>query len=93
MFLGILEKEQEQSVVYGSTDFGKTCATNEKYKELSDLRRNLSSIPFAYLHNVFSDKNRILFRQLYPKFSDIFNKYDEEIYKIVKLNQTKLNIH
>ena len=32
--LGILEKEQEQSVVYGSTDFGKTCATNEKYKEL-----------------------------------------------------------
>ncbi|CAF3393139.1 unnamed protein product [Rotaria socialis] len=31
---GILEKEQEQSVVYGSTDFGKTCATNEKYKEL-----------------------------------------------------------
>ncbi|CAF2154343.1 unnamed protein product [Rotaria magnacalcarata] len=33
-FLGILEKEQEQSVVYGSTDFGKTCVTNEKYKEL-----------------------------------------------------------
>ncbi|CAF4142404.1 unnamed protein product [Rotaria magnacalcarata] len=30
----ILEKEQEQSVVYGSTDFGKTCVTNEKYKEL-----------------------------------------------------------
>ncbi|CAF3605331.1 unnamed protein product [Rotaria sp. Silwood1] len=30
----ILEKEQEQSVVYGSTDFGKTCTTNEKYKEL-----------------------------------------------------------
>jgi Cdc6-like AAA superfamily ATPase len=29
-----LEKEQEQSVVYGSTDFGKTCATNEKYREL-----------------------------------------------------------
>ncbi|CAF1270031.1 unnamed protein product [Rotaria sordida] len=32
----ILEKEQEQSVVYGSTDFGKTCTTNEKYKELLD---------------------------------------------------------
>jgi Cdc6-like AAA superfamily ATPase len=29
-----LEKEQEQSVVYGSTDFGKTCTTNDKYKEL-----------------------------------------------------------
>ncbi|CAF1346965.1 unnamed protein product, partial [Adineta steineri] len=32
----ILEKEQEQSVVYGSTDFGKTCTTNDKYKELLD---------------------------------------------------------
>jgi Cdc6-like AAA superfamily ATPase len=34
-----LEKEQEQSVVYGSTDFGKTCTTNEKYKELVNKTR------------------------------------------------------
>lgn len=33
-FLGILEKEQEQLVVYGSIDFGKTVVQNEKYKEL-----------------------------------------------------------
>lgn len=31
---GILDKDQEQSVVHGSTDFGKTCATNPKYDEL-----------------------------------------------------------
>ncbi|CAH1800862.1 unnamed protein product [Owenia fusiformis] len=31
---GILEREQEQSVVYGSVDFGKTVVTDEKYKEL-----------------------------------------------------------
>lgn len=31
---GILEREQEQSVVYGSIDFGKTVITNEKYLEL-----------------------------------------------------------
>ena len=31
---GILEREQEQSVVYGSVDFGKTVVTNEKYLEL-----------------------------------------------------------
>lgn len=31
---GILEKEQEQSVVYGSVDFGKTVVPNEKYNEL-----------------------------------------------------------
>lgn len=31
---GILEREQEQSVVYGSIDFGKTVSTCDKYKEL-----------------------------------------------------------
>lgn len=31
---GILEREQEQSVVYGSVDFGKTVTTNPKYIEL-----------------------------------------------------------
>lgn len=31
---GILEREQEQSVVYGSIDFGKTIVTHDKYKEL-----------------------------------------------------------
>jgi protein TIF31 len=31
---GILDKDQEQSVVHGSTDFGKTCATNPKYDQL-----------------------------------------------------------
>ena len=31
---GILEREQEQSVVYGSIDFGKTVVPNDKYKEL-----------------------------------------------------------
>ena len=32
--VGILEREQEQSVVYGSIDFGKTVVTSEKYTEL-----------------------------------------------------------
>lgn len=31
---GILEREQEQSVVYGSIDFGKTIVTHDQYKEL-----------------------------------------------------------
>nr|CAB3231841.1 clustered mitochondria protein homolog [Phallusia mammillata] len=31
---GILEREQEQSVVYGSIDFGKTAQTHAKYTEL-----------------------------------------------------------
>jgi Cdc6-like AAA superfamily ATPase len=44
-----LEKEQEQSVVYGSTDFGKTCTTNEKYKELVN-KAILIIILFAYFY-------------------------------------------
>ena len=31
---GILEREQEQSVVYGSVDFGKTVVTCDKYRDL-----------------------------------------------------------
>jgi len=31
---GILEREQEQSVVYGSIDFGKTAQSHAKYAEL-----------------------------------------------------------
>lgn len=31
---GILDKDQEQSVVHGSTDFGKTCTTSPKYNDL-----------------------------------------------------------
>jgi len=31
---GILEREQEQSVVYGSIDFGKTVVTHSKYLDL-----------------------------------------------------------
>ncbi|KAJ1373937.1 hypothetical protein KIN20_036498 [Parelaphostrongylus tenuis] len=31
---GILDKEQEQSVVYGSVDFGRTVVSSEKYHEL-----------------------------------------------------------
>ena len=34
---GILEREQEQSVVYGSVDFGKSVVTSEKYRELVRL--------------------------------------------------------
>ncbi|KAK2873015.1 hypothetical protein Q8A67_022912 [Cirrhinus molitorella] len=33
---GILERDQEQSVVYGSIDFGKTVVSDERYLELLD---------------------------------------------------------
>lgn len=41
---GILEREQEQSVVYGSVDFGKTVVTNEKYRELVSAKCLISSV-------------------------------------------------
>lgn len=61
---GILDKDQEQSVVHGSTDFGKTCATNAKYNELVSKLKfrtfysirsrigNLFSFPFFKLEKV-----------------------------------------
>ncbi|KAK3589135.1 hypothetical protein CHS0354_017102 [Potamilus streckersoni] len=50
---GILEREQEQSVVYGSIDFGKTVVTNDKYKEL--LQKTASQLKICP-HKVLNDK-------------------------------------
>ncbi|CAM4854056.1 unnamed protein product [Rotaria socialis] len=49
----ILEKEQEQSVVYGSTDFGKNCTTNDKYK---DLLGKVSTMLKIKPHSVKTEK-------------------------------------
>ncbi|KAM9317995.1 clustered mitochondria protein homolog isoform 3-T4 [Pholidichthys leucotaenia] len=51
---GILEREQEQSVIYGSIDFGKTVVSHSKYLELLDK----TSRPLkVQRHNVMNDKN------------------------------------
>lgn len=51
---GILEREQEQSVVYGSIDFGKTVITNEQYMILlGKAAVQLKILP----HKVINDKN------------------------------------
>ncbi|KAK3085037.1 hypothetical protein FSP39_023311 [Pinctada imbricata] len=50
---GILEREQEQSVVYGSIDFGKTIVFNEKYKEL--LTKTAQQLKVR-AHKVLNDK-------------------------------------
>ncbi|VDL67295.1 unnamed protein product, partial [Nippostrongylus brasiliensis] len=43
---GILDKEQEQSVVYGSVDFGKTVVSSEKYHELLEASaKDLKLLP------------------------------------------------
>ena len=50
---GILEREQEQSVVYGSVDFGKTVVSCDKYTELLEApARQLKIMP----HKVKSGK-------------------------------------
>lgn len=50
---GILEREQEQSVVYGSIDFGKTVLSHAKYLELlSKAGQQLKILP----HSVLDDK-------------------------------------
>lgn len=50
---GILEREQEQSVIYGSIDFGKTVLTHPKYLELlNKAGQHLKILP----HFVINDK-------------------------------------
>lgn len=47
---GILEREQEQSVVYGSIDFGKTVVTHERYLELlRSAGQTLKVLPHAVI--------------------------------------------
>lgn len=51
---GILEREQEQSVIYGSIDFGKTVVSHIKYLELLDK----TSRPLkVQKHNVLNEKD------------------------------------
>jgi protein TIF31 len=50
---GILEREQEQSVVYGSIDFGKTVVSSPKYVDLlQKAGSQLKILP----HTVLNDK-------------------------------------
>lgn len=47
---GILDREQEQSVVYGSIDFGKTVVSNERYVELLEKAAfELKILPHAVI--------------------------------------------
>ncbi|EJD73915.1 eukaryotic translation initiation factor [Loa loa] len=51
---GILEREQEQSVVYGSVDFGKTVVSSEEYHDLlSKPAEQLKILP----HEVYNGKD------------------------------------
>lgn len=51
---GILERDQEQSVVYGSIDFGKTVLSHPKYLELlRKAAKHLKILP----HSVFNEKD------------------------------------
>ncbi|KAJ3589974.1 hypothetical protein NHX12_007931 [Muraenolepis orangiensis] len=51
---GILEREQEQSVIYGSIDFGKTVVSHSKYLELLDK----TSRPLkVHKHDVLNEKD------------------------------------
>ena len=54
---GILEREQEQSVVYGSIDFGKTIVTSSDY---DDLLEKVAKATRQQVHQVPSKKNPIV---------------------------------
>uniref|UniRef100_A0A158R5N9 Clustered mitochondria protein homolog n=1 Tax=Syphacia muris TaxID=451379 RepID=A0A158R5N9_9BILA len=62
---GILEREQEQSVVYGSIDFGKTVVSSEKYHTLLEKpAEQLKILP----HEVYSSEEGDQKVKLYSSF-------------------------
>lgn len=62
---GILEKDQEQSVVYGSIDFGKTVVGSESYEELlKKPAEQLRILP----HEVYTGKEDNKIVKLYSSF-------------------------
>ncbi|XP_071946355.1 clustered mitochondria protein homolog [Antedon mediterranea] len=49
---GILEREQEESVIYGSIDFGKSVVSNEKYTELlTKSAQHLKILPHKVINS------------------------------------------
>lgn len=62
---------------------------NSEYLRLYSLRNNLPSIMFAYLHNIFNEKNKQDFRKLYAKYTSEFDNYDKELVNIAKDLQKK----
>ncbi len=59
---GILEREQEQSVVYGSIDFGKTVVSNSKYIDLlQKAGSQLKIMPHTVLNDKEQEVRRLLF--------------------------------
>lgn len=60
---GILEREQEQSVIYGSIDFGKTVVSHSKYLELLDKTSRplkVSNITITSLSQTITLDDRII---------------------------------
>ena len=67
---GILEREQEQSVVYGSIDFGKTVVTHAKYMDLlQKAGSQLKILP----HTVINDKDEEVRKG--PSINDVTSFY------------------
>lgn len=68
---GILERDQEESVVYGSFDSGKTVVSSEIYEEI--LIEPAKQLKIA-AHSVWNGKPEGKFVKLYTSFeSKVFN--------------------
>jgi protein TIF31 len=79
---GILDKDQEQSVVHGSTDFGKTCATNPKYNELVNKKQEKL---IKYLNFIFFLKKK--------KLDKVCNSLKIRPHKIKLENEQELEMY
>lgn len=64
---GILDREQEQSVIYGSVDFGKTVVSSEKYHQvLADAAKELRILPHDVLTAGENEEDKVV--KLYSSY-------------------------
>ncbi|PAV89519.1 hypothetical protein WR25_22097 isoform G [Diploscapter pachys] len=78
---GILDREQEQSVIYGSVDFGKTVVSSEKYHQvLADAAKELRILPHDVLTTGENEEDKVV--KLYSSYETKEAEVSEEAKKL-----------
>ena len=77
---------QYQGIIgFHKTNFSTIKILNPEYKQLYDIRGNNPNLRFRYLE-VRNDPDKVkLLYYLYPKYSELFDEYENTLFKIARL--------
>lgn len=86
---GILEREQEQSVIYGSIDFGKTVVSHSKYLELLEKTSRPLKVSNKAIVSIWRTIKLPVISQSKPSKSHENTKTHEELIPLTPLPNLK----